>query len=401
MAVRPKKGFFSLHSKLLVTLLLSTVFHGVAFYISYVYFEGGKVGRKEFHVRFVSPPPILKKSFDLAKRPEISEVQMEMLSIMAKPRDPSGLSDLSSLSSLGGDILAIASPGSKVGYSMPSAKPAAVEFKSVKMAALTNMATSVQEVVSLQSELLSVENLDTGRYKSIIIQDPEDKKKLRGYFNMTLVKFNHQNPDTDVYPLAIPNLLRYMNDATNLRASIVGQKIELSDPELFTAPIIYMTGHECVVELSPIEKENLKDYLYMGGFIFIDDIAPDVDGNPNPKRGLRGTAFDQQMKGILREVLGSDARFFRIPKDHPVYHSFYDFDDGPPLGGATGGNVTYLEGIEIRGRLAVLFSDLNVSWYWGEQNATGKERGLQFGVNIVVYALTQPGGLANISQYTM
>jgi len=34
-------------------------------------------------VSFEPPPPILQKSFELAKRPEISEVQMEMLQTLA------------------------------------------------------------------------------------------------------------------------------------------------------------------------------------------------------------------------------------------------------------------------------------------------------------------------------
>ena len=72
----------------------------------------------------------------------------------------------------------------------------------------------------------------------------------------------------------------------------------------------------------------------------------------------------------------------------------------PPMGGAPSGNVFDLEMLEVRGRVAVVFSDLNISWYWGDQNAEGRERGLQFGVNLIVYALTQPGGIANVTQFT-
>ena len=68
--------------------------------------------------------------------------------------------------------------------------------------------------------------------------------------------------------------------------------------------------------------------------------------------------------------------------------------------GATGGNVFDLEMLELRGRVAVVFSDLNLSWYWGDPMADARERGLQFGVNLIVFALTQPGGIANVSQFT-
>ena len=71
------------------------------------------------------------------------------------------------------------------------------------------------------------------------------------------------------------------------------------------------------------------------------------------------------------------------------------------MGGAPGGNVFDLEMLELRGRVVVVFSDLNISWYWGDNYADAeRERGLQFGVNLIVYALTQPGGIANVSQFS-
>jgi hypothetical protein len=130
--------------------------------------------------------------------------------------------------------------------------------------------------------------------------------------------------------MAIPNLIQYLNDYTNLRARIEGQKIELSDRGLFGAPFIYMTGYDAVVSLSETEIENLGEYLRNGGFLFVDDIAPNVDkdGNiggeeANSQRGLKGTAFDQQMRAVLRKALGSEAKFQRIPKSHDIFHAFF------------------------------------------------------------------------------
>ena len=334
---------------------------------------------------------------------------MEYLASMAQaPTIREDMTALADISSLGADLLGAVAPTMRdfVGaYS--GAKPAEMEFEPVEMVSLAEAATPIQEAVNLETELLSTQDLDTGRYKAIILQDPEDKRNLKGFFNMTLVKYNFQDPNRDTYPMAIPNLIQYLNDYTKLRARIEGQKIELSDRTLFGAPFIYMTGYDAVVSLSETEIGNLGEYLRTGGFLFVDDIAPDVDkdGNlggteNNSQRGLKGTAFDQQMRAVLKQALGAEAKFIRIPKSHELFHAFYDFNDGPPLGGATGGNVTDLEGIYIRGRLAVVFSDLNLSWYWGEKEVSGRERGLQFGVNLIAYALTQPGGIANISEYT-
>lgn len=246
----------------------------------------------------------------------------------------------------------------------------------------------------LDLELLRTKDLDTGRYRAVVLVDPDEKRELSGYVDITPVMFQ----GAQFYPMALANLVEYLNQHTHLHASIQGKPMELSSPDLFKAPLIYMTGKdnpEMPLSFTDVELENLTRYLERGGFAFIEDIG----------QRIPGTSFDQQMRYYLRKALGAKAKFFRLPKDHPLYHSYYDFLDGPPLGGETWdyernvplkrGPVDYLEGIEINGRLAVLFSDINVSWYWGSPYATGRERGLQFGVNIVAYALTQPGNLAH------
>jgi len=37
-----------------------------------------------------------------------------------------------------------------------------------------------------------------------------------------------------------------------------------------------------------------------------------------------------------------------------------------------GGNVLNLEMLQVRGRTVVIFSDLNISWYWGDPWLTDK-----------------------------
>ncbi len=106
-------------------------------------------------------------------------------------------------------------------------------------------------------------------------------------------------------------------------------------------------------------------------------------------------------------VNGNDAKFLPIPNDHPVYHCFFDFDEGPPNGaelnlsrvvGASGGNkrsrtipkqVHYLEGITIDDRLVAIYSDKGYAIKWAAD--TNNEPQLKMGVNMVVFALTQEG----------
>ena len=56
-------------------------------------------------------------------------------------------------------------------------------------------------------------------------------------------------------------------------------------------------------------------------------------------------------------------------------------------------NLDYLEGIWIGGRLAVVFSNKGYTVNWNE--ISGNDAQLKMGVNLMVFALTQPGGIAS------
>jgi hypothetical protein len=272
------------------------------------------------------------------------------------------------------------------------------------MVELTEGAMPQQEALSLKQELLNVGDLDIGRYQAIIIQDPENKKNIKGFFNMTVIDYDLADKNNDRFPTAVEELMRYMRDHTKINAKIEGTTMRLSDTNIMKAPFLYMTGNQAVIQLSDTEKKNLGDYLKNGGFLFSEEIRQSdaTNGLDGKDAGVEGTPFDRQFKALLKDplVLGSDgSKWQKIPKSHPLYNSFWDFDDGPPMGGAPGGNVFDLEMLELRGRVAVVFSDLNISWYWGDPLADARERGLQFGVNMIVFALTQPGGIANVTQF--
>ncbi|MEJ2298735.1 MAG: DUF4159 domain-containing protein, partial [Woeseiaceae bacterium] len=86
----------------------------------------------------------------------------------------------------------------------------------------------------------------------------------------------------------------------------------------------------------------------------------------------------------------------KIPNDHRIYSSFFEFD-GPPrtaqeLNGWGDGLVhEYLKAIEIDGRIAVLYSnkDYGCEWDYDFRNkrfmVTDNTR---FAVNVVIYSMT-------------
>ena len=387
-----------------VAFVLSVAIHAGVFVYDYL-FGIGVEEKKEQLIIFRAPPPILEKNFDLAKRPEISEVQMEMLQSMAPPDLPQDISAIADVSAVGSDLLSSVLPGTQVLGAFSGAKAEDLAFDEVAMIELGETSAPVQEALSLRHELLNVGDLDIGRYQAILIQDPDDKRAIRGFFNMTVIDYDIADKNRDRFPTAVEELMRYMRDHTEINARIEGTTLEFSDPRIMDAPLLYMTGNDAVLQISNTEKTNLGEYLKNGGFLYAEEIRQaDADTKLDGKEaGVSGTPFDRQFKALMKDplVLGSDgSKWQKMPKSHELYYSFWDFPDGPPMGGAPAGNVFDLEMLELRGRVAVVFSDLNISYYWGDPLADARERGLQFGVNLIVFALTQPGGIANVTQFT-
>lgn len=387
---------------LMVSFCLAALLHLAAVVAVDVVLQRRQVQRTRLRVELMVFQRRLEVERARGKRPRIPLISMERWAdeeVKARSGRPDLLEGYSARQGAQMDSLLGAAEVAGLGYGrVPQMEG---EWRPVDLPSLRYRALAPGEIgdyirlpAGLDLELLRTKDLDTGRYRSVVLVDPDEKRELSGYVNITPVTFQ----GAQFYPLAMANLVEYLSRDTHLRASIQGPIIELSSPDLFQAPLIYMTGKdspEVPLSFSDVELENLARYIETGGFAFIEDIGQRIPGTP----------FDQQMRYYLRKALGAKAKFFRLPKDHPLYSSYYDFPDGPPLGGETWdhernvplerGPVDYLEGIEINGRLAVLFSDINVSWYWGSPYATGRERGLQFGVNIVAYALTEPGTLAH------
>lgn len=389
---------------MVVAFVLSGVIHVGVFVYDHLFGIGVEEKETELII-FRAPPPILEKNFDLAKRPEISEVQMEMLQSMAPPDLPQDISAMADVSAVGSDLLSSVLPGTQVLGAFSGAKAEELAFDEVEMIELAETSAPVQEALSLKHELLNVGDLDIGRYQAVLIQDPDNKRNIRGFFNMTVIDYDIADKNRDRFPTAVEELMRYMRDHTKINARIEGTTLEFSDPRIMEAPMIYVTGNDAVLQISDTEKTNLGEYLKNGGFLYAEEIRQSdaENGLDGKEAGVSGTPFDRQFKALMKDgqVLGSDgSKWQKVPKSHPLYYSFWDFPDGPPMGGAPGGNVFDLEMLELRGRVAVVFSDLNVSWYWGDPLADARERGLQFGVNLIVYALTQPGGIANVTQFT-
>ena len=195
----------------------------------------------------------------------------------------------------------------------------------------------------------------------------------------------YESGDWNSGPLVPSNVIHAIAQYTSIPVAAQGVTVDLSSPELFKFPFVFLTGH-LPVRFNAQESANLKAYVERGGFVFIDDHNHDIDG-----------AFHKTATAELRRIFGA-AALKQIPNDHELYRVFFVFEDGPPttsheLNG-WGDNLVHehLLGVEINGRIGVLYSNKDYTSEWN-YHARNKRflsvDNTRFGVNVVVYALTR------------
>jgi hypothetical protein len=255
-----------------------------------------------------------------------------------------------------------------------------------------------EKQISMKEEMISLDDLDTGQYKAMVIQDPNDKQSIKGFVYISTA-WGAQLRPPDTLKRSVINLVEAVNRYTNINAK-VDTHLFLDSRKIFDTPFVYITTVDAF-ELTDIERKNFGDYLRKGGFAFVEN------GTPQYEYGQAEASLRQ----MLHDALGADAKFQPIPNDHPLYHCFFDFD-GPPQGsevamasttttGAQGASaqnntmsrqVLYLEGIWLDNRLIAVYSDKGYCLKWALN--TNNEPQLKMGVNAVVFALTQAGGIS-------
>jgi hypothetical protein len=178
-------------------------------------------------------------------------------------------------------------------------------------------------------------------------------------------------------PSGLPNLLRAIRDRTGLPVSASAGRTRLADPNLWTYPYLYMTGHGNV-RFSDEEVRLLRRYLEGGGFLHVDD----------------NYGLDESFRREIRRVF-PDRELQELPASHPVFHTMYPFPQGLPKIHEHDGKPPQAFGIFHRGRLVVFYSyesDLGNGWEDADQHDLApevREAALQMGVNLFLYSLSQ------------
>ncbi len=194
--------------------------------------------------------------------------------------------------------------------------------------------------------------------------------------NPSIVRVRYSGGDWYNDPDIIPNFTKAINKKTELKIPEKEIILSLSDLEIYSYPFLFITGHG-KIEFSKSELQNLKNYLWNGGFIYVDD--------------------DYGMDKHFREELSKafpKHELVQIPTDHEIYKVFYELPEGLPkihehYKGAPKGY-----GLFLNGRLALFYTyNSNISDGWASPSVYKdpevlREKALKMGINIYVYAMT-------------
>ena len=242
--------------------------------------------------------------------------------------------------------------------------------------------------IDLALELMDVQALDIGRHRAMVVVDPQDRRKLKGFLYMSgiyspsieraeyseqaeniQVRFYHQMPRQMVERRMLQGLADKMTDKTQVHVE-VRDAVRLDDPQLLQVPFVLMTVNT-PFEFTDSEAANLGAYLTGGGFLFVDIVSMlwnnyrDDELDIPSVRSLIRASF--QAVGYQER---KDWQFRRLEPTHPLYHCFYDVNSLPrgmrDMHFIVGGQDTpltppdYLEGIMVGEQLVggVFYAEL-------------------------------------------
>lgn len=170
--------------------------------------------------------------------------------------------------------------------------------------------------------------------------------------------------------------LRETNLETSVRTERRFKSVKLASENIFQAPFVMMTGEDNF-HLTPRERKNLKQYLNNDGFLLAS-------------AGCSSEEWDQAFRREMKSIFGQRS-LQPIPMDHPLFHTVKDINK-LVLHHEKGGEKARLQGIEMNGNLAVVYSPhgLNDTAHTEGCCCCGGneiDNALEVNVNILVYAL--------------
>jgi hypothetical protein len=229
-----------------------------------------------------------------------------------------------------------------------------------------------------------------GKEASFVSVDAAAVNALAARGVIRVAKLIHGGGCNDA-PGALVNLLKTASQGAKLQVSTTQFDLTAADPNLGAFPIAFMHGRHDF-RFTPQERSNLRTYLERGGTLFCDSICASREFS---------AAFRREVQLAL-----PDHKLQRIAADHPIFTPAAGGDDirqvelrepaaqaaGQPIRARTARVAPELEGVELDGRLAVIFSPYDISCAL-EQHEAFQCRGYtrtdaaRIGLNVLMYSL--------------
>ena len=184
----------------------------------------------------------------------------------------------------------------------------------------------------------------------------------------------------DISPQGDAILRRELKKHTNINVSMEPKIVRLGDfDEMCLNPFVFMTAGGGF-ELPANEEKNLHEFLERGGFILADDCVGTTDAT-------RDAFFQCYLKLINK--LYPDNPMRKIPYDHEIFHSYYDFPDGcPHMQGVPHGAYGLFEPGTGRIMTVLTSGDIHCGWccqFWGMDK---NMEAIKMGINVIIYYLS-------------
>jgi len=268
-----------------------------------------------------------------------------------------------------------------------------------------------RESADMSLELMDVYAMDTGRYHAMVIQDPSDKRAIRGFIHVAMCDPLTGGLDDNKqwrWRRGVQNLSQFINKHTAIRSD-VNKYISFDSADLFDTPWVYL----CRLyrfDVTQSELHNLGRYMLSGGFFWGDSfgLTPIYVGG---HKSMDHTIIKSlETQGFVYE---KDWTYQLLPNSHPILHCYFDFDT-PPLGWGASSKIwgqhkgwdttPDLHGVVVDGAVVALKTRQSYANAWGDWGPGGLHesyryldptRCLQFGVNTIIYALTREGSITH------
>jgi hypothetical protein len=222
-------------------------------------------------------------------------------------------------------------------------------------------------------------------------------------FLLTTIKYGGGEADWDTHKSMMPFVAWQLRQRIGFNIETATTEVPLESDETMRSPWLFMTGHKNF-QLTDAQAASLRRYLLAGGTLWADDCTHEDDYTWD-------TAFRREIARVLLPDEGYALRKITKADNHPLFRSCFDLTEGyagyfPPPGDKY--RQSFIEGIEINGRLAVIYTrndygcgleiqpdtfPLKVSLS-GLGAAEMQEASFQMTCNIIVYTLTRGQGVA-------